>query len=98
YARATALARFEPVRISFANNEAGSCYVVHTGSASQCGCNGDDGNAHCIAPAQAFKTVFVPAQDAVAMQANTASLLFDPVHGTTTPSATEKMIGTGPRV
>jgi type IV fimbrial biogenesis protein FimT len=40
YVRTEAVARYEPLRISFWSDEGGSCYAIHTGSHAQCGCSG----------------------------------------------------------
>ena len=51
YVRTEAVARNEPVRLSFHADPAGSCYVIHTGAKAQCNCNGP-APAACIAAQQ----------------------------------------------
>jgi type IV fimbrial biogenesis protein FimT len=92
YARAGAVTRGEPLRISFVSNAQGSGYVVHSGGAGDCTVLAD-GNPQCKDPAEPLKAVFVPLHDAVGLQTSVASMLFDPQHGTATPSATVKVIG-----
>ncbi len=96
FVRTDAVARNQPVRISFMNSTAGSCYVVHTGPAAQCTC-GASGSAVCSGGAQELKTVQLPAAGSVSVQANTGSVLFDPLHGTTSPTATVRVVAANGR-
>jgi type IV fimbrial biogenesis protein FimT len=89
-ARNEAIARNEPVRVSL--HAAQLCYVVHTGSASQCDCAGD-GPAVCTAGATQIRTVrWNAASDALALQSNSNSMLFDPLHGTASPTGTWRVV------
>ena len=92
YTRSSAVAGNRPLRMSFTNSDAGSCYVIHTGEAGQCVCAGD-GAAQCETGAQALKAVFVPSGTAVQLQSNVPSIVFDPEHGTATPTGTIKVVG-----
>ena len=38
FVRTDAVARNQPVRLSFFNSADGSCYVIHTGAAASCSC------------------------------------------------------------
>ena len=96
FTRVSALARNQRVRFSLPTNAAGSCYVIHTGGADACRC-GDGGPAVCSGGANEIRTVRMPATDRVFVQANVASILFDPVHGTSTPTGTLRVIGTNGR-
>ena len=89
FARSEAVARNRPVRLSF---HAPACYVIHTGNAAQCECDAA-GPALCSAGAEQIKTVHLPAAERVSLQANVASVLFDPLHGTSTPTGTVRVIG-----
>lgn len=93
YVRTAAVARNEPVRISFHSSADGSCYVVHTGNSPQCSCTGD-APAACSGGAVQIKTVWLPAAQQVAVQGSASSILFDPVHGTSTPTGTARVTGT----
>ena len=93
YVRTEAVARNEPVRLSFHADPAGSCYVIHTGAKAQCNCNGP-APAACIGDAEQIKTVWLPASHQVAVQASAGSILFDPLHGTSTPTGTARVTGT----
>jgi type IV fimbrial biogenesis protein FimT len=92
FVRGDAVARNLPVRLSFFNDASGSCYVVHTGNAAQCSCAAD-GPATCTGGALEIKTVRLAARERIGLQANTASLLFDPLHGTSSPTATLRVLG-----
>jgi type IV fimbrial biogenesis protein FimT len=85
--RAAAVARHTPLRVSFESTAAGSCYVIHTGAAGACQCNGGDAPV-CEPGAQAERSVRFAAGDRVGLTANVRSVLFDPVKGTSTPAAT----------
>jgi type IV fimbrial biogenesis protein FimT len=90
YARSLAVARNRPLRISFDNTDGASCYVIHTGSAQQCSCAAD-GSAVCQGDATAERSVRYAADSAVSLKSNSRSVLFDPVRGTSTPTATVQL-------
>ena len=92
FVRTEAVARNLPVRLSFFANTEGSCYVVHTGNADQCSCAAP-GPATCTGDARQIKTVALTAADRVSLQTNVTSVLFDPLHGTSTPTGTLRVIG-----
>jgi type IV fimbrial biogenesis protein FimT len=98
FARSEAVARNQPVRLSLFNDALGSCYVVHLGLSAQCACAGASaGPAVCTSPARELKTVALASSQGVALAANTASVLFDPLHGTSTPTGTFRVLGRGGR-
>lgn len=90
--RTEAVARNQPVRISFHVLPDASCWIVHTGLSSQCDCRGD-GPATCRGDARQIKTVRLLAEDRVGLQANMGSIVFDPLHGTGTPTGTLRLTG-----
>jgi type IV fimbrial biogenesis protein FimT len=92
--RTEAIARNQPLRLSFHASPVGSCYVIHSGAADQCIC-GATGPAQCSGDAVEVKTVSVASTDRVSLQANVSSMLFDPLHGTASPTGT--LLLTGPR-
>jgi len=94
FIRTEAVARNQPLRFSVHPSADGSCYVIHTGSAAQCACTGS-GAALCSGGAEAIKTVHLRTVDRVALQGNVNSLLFDPLHGTSTPTGTLRLVGPG---
>ena len=92
FVRTEAVSRNEAVCISFHTDPGGSCYVIHTGLKAQCTCSGPAA-ATCIGDAQQVKTVYVPVAQQVSVQANVGSILFDPMHGTSTPTGAVKVLG-----
>jgi len=94
--RVAAVTRNQPVRLTFAPRSAGSCYVIHTGSANACQCGGE-GPAVCSEPAREIKTVVLNDADHVRISANVNSVLFDPLHGTSSPTGTVRVTGAGGR-
>ena len=93
YVRSEAVARNQPVRLSFYAGAESSCYVAHTGLSAQCSCAGT-GPAQCSGDAEQIKTVVLPTNQRVSVQANVGSVLFDPLHGTSTPTGTVRVLGT----
>lgn len=93
YTRSEALLRNRTLRLTLHTLVGASCYLIHTGAAAQCVCR-TTGSADCSGGAQAIKSVIWPAADRVVLQANVASILFDPLHGTSTPTGTLRVIGT----
>ena len=93
-ARNESIARNRPVRLSW--HATSSCYMVHTGAATQCSC-ASDGAGRCDADAVLLRSVGWTAADRVALQSNTASIAFDPLHGTASPAATWRVIGSDGR-
>jgi type IV fimbrial biogenesis protein FimT len=65
--------------------------VIHTGAAGDCPCD-NIGVAQCTNGSTALKTVFHPADRSVSVQANVASMRFDPTNGTVTPAGTVRVI------
>lgn len=90
HARSMAVARHEQVRLTLRQSAAGSCYVVHTGSASDCGC-APDGTASCRAGAEVLQSSGFPAGGPVQVSANVGSMLFDADRGTVSPAGTLKV-------
>ena len=92
FTRSLAVAQSHSVRMKFQSDVSGSCYVVHTGSANDCRCNAD-GQAVCIGGRQALRSVFFAASGPVSLRSNVPSILFDPTHGTSTPTGTLRVVG-----
>jgi type IV fimbrial biogenesis protein FimT len=91
-ARSEAVSRNTSLRMSFASDAQGSCYVVHTGAANACSCLGD-APAVCSGGAQAVRSAYLPARAGVRVQPAGAatSVLFDAVRGTVTPTLTVQL-------
>jgi type IV fimbrial biogenesis protein FimT len=90
YARSEAVARNQPVRMSFHADAAASCYLVHTGARALCSCAG--GRPQCGGDAALLRGVAVDARRRLAVDANVASIAFDPLHGTATPAGTVRAV------
>lgn len=88
YARTAAVARNEGVRVRFQADASGTrCYLIHTGPANACSCLVGTATA-CVGDGEVLKAVVLPADGAVQVSANVASMLYDPTRGTVTPTAT----------
>jgi type IV fimbrial biogenesis protein FimT len=96
FTRTEAVARNQALRLSLHAMADGSCYVIHSGAAAQCTCNAA-GPALCINGAQEIRTVILPTTDRVSLLANVSSVLFDPLHGTSTPTGTLRVVGADAR-
>ncbi len=92
FARSASVQRNEALRLSFYSAAWGSCYVVHSGARNQCACAATSTTATCTGDAVQVKTVVVPASTGLSVQANAASILFDPLHGTSTPTGTLRAV------
>jgi type IV fimbrial biogenesis protein FimT len=91
FVRTEAVARNRPIRLSVHTSGSESCWIVHTGLAAQCSCQPAP-PAVCAAGAAEIKTVRFDRLDRVSVQANVASILFDPLHGTSTPTGTLRLV------
>jgi len=96
FARSLAVSHNHNLRMSFHADTHGSCYVVHTGDRSDCSCNAD-GSATCTDGAMALRSVRFEQGQALQLQANVGSILFDPVKGTSTPTGTLRLMASGDR-
>ena len=96
FARTEAVARNEPVRMSFHADADASCWVVHTHGRALCSC--EAGHAVCGGGAALIRSAAVTAERRVAVDANVGSILYDPVHGTSTPTGTLRVIGAAAEV
>lgn len=92
--RSEAVVRNRTLRISFRSGTEGSCYVIHRGASDACTCMAD-GPAQCIAGSESMKSVFLPASGPVRLESNVGSMIYDPLHGTTTVGATLRLVGAG---
>jgi type IV fimbrial biogenesis protein FimT len=85
--RSQAVATKARIRLSVNQVGGASCYVIHTGQAHDCACTAS-GQAICSSGAQALKTGWFAQDDALQLSSNSSSMVWDPVHGTTTPTGT----------
>lgn len=88
--RSEAVARNAALRLSFHADVAGSCYLVHTGAKALCSCSATTAPS-CGDGAELVRAVRLPASERVAVGASAGSILYDPLHGTSTPAATVRV-------
>jgi len=91
HARALAAASNQPWRITFGQDGAHACYIVHVGAADDCRCQGT-GAALCKPGSEAHRTVNFAAGGRVMPSANVTSIMFDPSRGTSTPAGTVRFV------
>lgn len=87
-ARSLAVAQNQTVRLRFVGAR---CYVVHTGPAGDCECSAD-GVAACGADTTVLRSARLDDDGAVALHSSSASMTFDAVKGTVTPTATVRVV------
>ena len=88
YAKSEALAQGRSVRLSVqALPDGGSCYLVHTGAAQACRCQGG-GQVQCTADARLLRLAEQAASSGIRLAPLQRSILFDGGNGTVTPTAT----------
>jgi type IV fimbrial biogenesis protein FimT len=92
--RSLAVAQNRTVRFEIASDAHGTCTIVHNGSVGDCTCAPQ--GAVCVPGVEIHRSQYHPAAVGVAVQANVSSMVFDPLKGTVTPTATLRV--EGPRV
>ena len=96
YARSLAVAQNRTLRVSFRSDAAGSCYLIHSGSAGDCAC-GSSGAPTCTAGAWAGRVVRFEVGGPVTMSSNVASMVLEPSKGTVSPTGTVRLQVAGDR-
>ena len=92
-ARDAALTRGENVRITFKAAAGASCTIVHTGAAADCVCGADPAvPPSCTGKATLLHATRLATASRVTLATNAASVVFDPQHGTSTPTATYRLV------
>jgi type IV fimbrial biogenesis protein FimT len=95
FTRGLAVARNQTLRLAFVG---ASCYVVHSGPATDCHCAAD-GSASCTGDPQVLHVVQLDPDSGVVLKSNSASVGFDSVKGTVTPTATIQVVArSGPSI
>jgi type IV fimbrial biogenesis protein FimT len=89
FVRGEAIARNRTLRLSIRAGADATCWIVHTGSADDCSCAA--AGAVCGGDALAIKSVVLPSAERVDVAGNVASIVFDPLHGTSTPTGTLRL-------
>ena len=87
FVRSEAVARNRGVRITFEQAGDATCYVIHIGSIGSCSCLSGV-PAHCSAGASEIKTQYFAGGREPGVRANVGSVVYDPVFGTVSPTAT----------
>jgi type IV fimbrial biogenesis protein FimT len=95
FVRSEAIARNRPLRLSVRAGADATCWIVHTGNPADCSCAA--ATATCSGGALAIKSVVLPNSERVAVTGNVASIVFDPLHGTSTPTGTLRLTGAAGR-
>jgi len=91
-ARSEAIARNRPLRLSLFTGSGESCWIVHSGAAADCRCS-EAAGAVCSGGARTIKGVTLADAERVSVAGNVASIVFDPLHGTSTPTGTLRIVG-----
>ena len=89
-ARSEAVRTGRTIHLRF-NNSGGNCYLLYTGTLNACSCSAS-GQSHCAPGSQPLRTQVLDRQG-VQMQSNVATMTFDPVQGTVTPTGTVRLEG-----
>ena len=88
FAKSEALAQGQSVRLSVQPlPDGGSCYLVHTGAAQACRCQGG-GQVQCAADVRLLRLAEQTASSGISLAPLQRSILFDGGKGTVTPTAT----------
>ena len=85
-ARTEAIARNRALRLSLGGGADATCWAVHTGAATDCSCSA--AGVVCANGALLLQSVVLPNVERIAVLGNVASIVFDPLHGTSTPTGT----------
>jgi len=88
--RSRAVAERRNLRMSFIQDQHGSCYVVHAGAADSCTCAAS-GVAQCSNGQAVARSVRYDNTHPVKLQTNVRSIVFSPDLGTSTPTGTIKL-------
>ena len=89
-ARSAVVAANSVLRMDFVNADGRSCYVLHDGPARSCSC-GRDGIPVCADGTTALRSAHFVTGHAVQLRSNVASIGFDPIKGTVTPTASIRL-------
>ncbi|MBA4176196.1 MAG: fimbrial assembly protein [Leptothrix sp. (in: Bacteria)] len=91
-ARGQAVLQNRTVRVDFRSDSGGSCYVVHNGGPGACSCDAS-GAAVCTGTAEALRSMGYAADRGFTLTSNAASMAFEHVRGTVTPTSTVRITG-----
>lgn len=89
FARSQAVALSCTVQLTLREANGASCYIVHTGPAANCSCNGQVPSASARGESSSLlRAVPFASQGLVQVRSSSRPITFDPVRGTVTPTAT----------
>jgi type IV fimbrial biogenesis protein FimT len=94
-ARTDAVARNRVLRLGIQASATGSCWVLHTGAAGACTCTG--AATVCATGEVEVRSERYGPADRLRVDANVASIAFDPLHGTSTPAGTLRIVASDGR-
>ena len=98
FTRAESVMRNTNLRLSMQSHGWGNCYVIHSGMTGTCECQAN-GQSVCSGDAASIRSAAFPAVDRLALNSNVSSIVFDPMHGTSTPAGTfELSLHGGPAI
>lgn len=93
-ARAQAVARGATVQLSLDPGRATGCVVIHAVADGPCLCDAN-GAALCTSGRPAIRVRTPAEQDGIRIAANIRQIVFDPLHGTATPTGTLRISAPG---
>ena len=93
FARASAVALGQTVRLATATDTGGSCYVIHAGPSGSCQCAG--AAATCSAQGRLLHAAHLGTSHPVTVSANVSNMIFDGKLGTVTPTGTLTLAAAG---
>jgi type IV fimbrial biogenesis protein FimT len=93
-ARSLAVLHNRTVRVGFRTDSSGSCYVVHSSGPGACTCDAS-GTATCTGGAEALRSMAYGSNLPITLTSNAASMAFEHVRGTVTPTSTVRITGQG---
>lgn len=88
-ARSEAVARNRTVRLTLKEGGGASCYLIHEGTVPSCSCAEVERSA-CPVDGAVVRALVLPAGARVQLRSAVRSMVFDPLKGTVTPTATIK--------
>lgn len=86
-ARSEAVARNRSLRLTLKDTDGSTCYLIHEGPLPACSC-AELERAACSVDGAIIRAAVWPAAGRVQVRANVRSMVFDPLKGTVTPTAT----------
>ena len=92
-ARSEAIARNQPLRLSLFTGTGASCWIVHSGAAGRLPLQRRRRRGVRRRRARRSRASSLANSERVSVAGNVASIVFDPLHGTSTPTGTLRLVG-----